>query len=105
MPAGHGWCNADIGLIERPSPVGGPISLKRRRDGTQAAGLAFSFEYPRTAIWRVGMNEGTQLASAMLVMVFAAVMLIAGQLYIESRESKPLRFPTAPAVQMASFPL
>jgi hypothetical protein len=51
------------------------------------------------------MNEGTQLASAMLVIVFAAVMLIAGQLYIESRENKPLRFPTAPAVQMASFPL
>jgi hypothetical protein len=38
-------------------------------------------------------------------MVFAAVMLIAGRLYIESRENRPLRFPTAPTVQMASFPL
>jgi hypothetical protein len=41
----------------------------------------------------------------MLVMVFTAVMLVAGQLYIESRENKSVRIPTAPAVQIASFPL
>jgi hypothetical protein len=51
------------------------------------------------------MSEVTQLASAMLVMVFAAVMLIAGQLYIESRESKSIRFSTVPTVQIAFFPL
>jgi hypothetical protein len=51
------------------------------------------------------MNEVTQLASAMLVIVFTAVMLVAGQLYIESRENKPVRMPATPAVQMASFPL
>jgi hypothetical protein len=51
------------------------------------------------------MSEVSQLASAILVMVFAAVMLVAGQLYIESRESKSIRFPTVPTVQIASFPL
>ena len=51
------------------------------------------------------MSEVTQLASAMLVIAFAAVMLLAGQLYIESRESKSVRIPPAPAVQIASIPL
>jgi hypothetical protein len=51
------------------------------------------------------MSEVTQLASAILVVVFATVMLVAGQLYIESRENKSVRFPTAPAVQIASIPL
>jgi hypothetical protein len=37
------------------------------------------------------MSEATQLASAMLVIVFATVMWIAGQLYIESREIKSLK--------------
>jgi hypothetical protein len=31
------------------------------------------------------MNEFNQLASAMLVLVFAAAMLVVGQLYIENR--------------------
>jgi hypothetical protein len=56
-------------------------------------------------IWWSKMSEVSQLASAMLVMVFTAVMLVAGQLYIESRENKSVRIPTAPAVQIASFPL
>jgi hypothetical protein len=51
------------------------------------------------------MSEVTQLASAMLVIVFATVMLVAGQMYIESRENKSVRFPTTPAVQIASVPL
>jgi hypothetical protein len=51
------------------------------------------------------MDEVSQLASATLVMVFATVMLVAGQLYIESRENKPVSIPTVPAVQIASFPL
>jgi hypothetical protein len=51
------------------------------------------------------MSEVSQVASAMLVIVFAAVMLLAGQLYIESRENKSVRIPTVPAVQIASFPL
>lgn len=51
------------------------------------------------------MSDVTQLASAMLVIVFATVMLVAGQLYIESRENNSVRFPTAPAVQIASIPL
>jgi len=41
----------------------------------------------------------------MVVIVFAAVMLVAGQLYIESRENKSVRIPTAPAVQIAFIPL
>ena len=32
------------------------------------------------------MNEVTQLASAMLVIVFAAVMLVAGQLYKQGKQ-------------------
>jgi hypothetical protein len=34
------------------------------------------------------MNEMSQVASAMLVLVFAAVMLIIGQQYIERRSAK-----------------
>ena len=34
------------------------------------------------------MNDMSQFASAMLVLVFAAVMLVVGQLYIESRSAK-----------------
>jgi hypothetical protein len=40
------------------------------------------------------MNEVHQLASAMLVIAFAAVMLVVGQFYIENR---PERFPATPA--------
>jgi hypothetical protein len=40
------------------------------------------------------MNEVSQLASAMLAVVFAAVMLVAGQLYIQSRPERPA-IPTA----------
>ena len=48
------------------------------------------------------MNGIDQLASAMLAIVFAAVMLIAGQLFIENRASK---YPLVQAVQIASMPL
>ena len=51
------------------------------------------------------MSEVSQVASAMLVILFAAMMLVAGQLYIESRENNSVRIPTAPAVQIASVPL
>jgi hypothetical protein len=34
------------------------------------------------------MNYMSQFASAMLVLVFAAVMLVVGQLYIENRSAK-----------------
>jgi hypothetical protein len=34
------------------------------------------------------MNDTSQFASAMLVLVFAAVMLVVGQLYIENRSEK-----------------
>jgi len=51
------------------------------------------------------MSEVSQVASAMLVIVFAAVMLVAGQLYTESRENKSVRIPTVPAVQIAAVPL
>ena len=36
----------------------------------------------------IGMNELSQLASAMLAIAFAAVMLVAGQLFIEYRANK-----------------
>jgi hypothetical protein len=47
------------------------------------------------------MNDGPELASAMLAIAFAAVMLVAGQLYITHR---PASFTTAPAALIASVP-
>jgi hypothetical protein len=41
------------------------------------------------------MNEVSQLASAMLATVFAAVMLVVGQLYIENKSARPAAVPTA----------
>lgn len=43
------------------------------------------------------MNELPQMANAMLALVFAAVMLVAGQLYIKSRSAKAFLFPEAQA--------
>ncbi len=47
------------------------------------------------------MNEIHQLASAMLAIAFAAVMLVAGQLFIEYRASK---YPIVQTVQTAFVP-
>ena len=47
------------------------------------------------------MNEVSQLASAMLAIAFAAVMLVAGQLYIENKSAS---FMTAPAALTAAVP-
>jgi hypothetical protein len=48
------------------------------------------------------MNEVVpQLASAMLAIAFAAVMLVAGQLYIENKSAS---FTTAPAALIATVP-
>jgi len=48
------------------------------------------------------MSEGFQFASAMLVMVFAAVMLVAGQLHIKNASA---RIPTVTAAYQVSLPL
>jgi hypothetical protein len=48
----------------------------------------------------MGMNDMSQLASAALVLVFAAVMLVVGQLYIGNRSAKTFVVPTAKASQM-----
>ena len=57
----------------------------------------------RSGDWYCGnrrtMNEVHQLATAMLAIAFAAVMLVAGQLFIENRSA---RLPAAPAALMAS---
>ena len=47
------------------------------------------------------MNEVHQLATAMLAIAFAAVMLVACQLFIENRSA---RLPAAPAALIASVP-
>jgi len=47
------------------------------------------------------MNEVPQLASAMLAIVFAAMLLVAGQLFIEKRSA---RLPAAPAALTARVP-
>jgi hypothetical protein len=49
------------------------------------------------------MNEVPQLASAMLALAFAAVMLVAGQLFIEFRS--PNRAFTPAVVKTAATPL
>ena len=41
------------------------------------------------------MNEGPELASAMLAIAFAAAMLVAGQLYIENRSARLTAVPAA----------
>jgi hypothetical protein len=41
------------------------------------------------------MNEVPQLATAMLAIVFAAVMLVAGQLYIENKSARLTAVPHA----------
>ncbi|WP_298260393.1 hypothetical protein [Bradyrhizobium sp.] len=41
------------------------------------------------------MNEMSQLASAMVTLIFAAGMLIAGQLYMDSRSAKASIIPVA----------
>jgi hypothetical protein len=47
------------------------------------------------------MNEDmSQLASALLVLVFAAMMLVVGQLYIENRSAKTLIIRATQASQM-----
>ena len=46
------------------------------------------------------MNDVDQLFTAMLTIVFAAVMLVAGGLYIDTRP-----VPTVPAAHVASVPL
>ena len=48
------------------------------------------------------MYEVNQLASAMLALAFAAVMLVAGQLYLESRTA---RLTPSPAALTALVPL
>ena len=48
------------------------------------------------------MNEVSQLASGMLAIAFAAVMLVAGQLYIQSRSE---RLTAIPAALTASVPV
>jgi hypothetical protein len=48
------------------------------------------------------MYEIHQLASAMLAIAFAAVMLVAGQLFIEYRANK---YPLVQVVHTASMPL
>ena len=47
------------------------------------------------------MNEVDELVTAMLAIVLAAVMLVAGGLYIENT---PKQRPAIPAAQMASAP-
>jgi hypothetical protein len=48
------------------------------------------------------MNEMSQLASAMATLVFAAGMLIAAQLYIESRAAKAASNPTVRTARSVS---
>jgi hypothetical protein len=49
------------------------------------------------------MNEVPQLASAVLTIAFAAVMLVAGQLFIEYRSMKSPRVPAPLTTTMPTF--
>jgi hypothetical protein len=46
------------------------------------------------------MEEISQLATAMMAVVFAAVMLVSGQLFIEYRSSKSSNTPAVAAVTL-----
>ena len=46
------------------------------------------------------MEEVSELATAMIVVVFAAVLLVIGQLFIENRSSKGLDTSAVPAVTL-----
>ena len=46
------------------------------------------------------MEEVFELATAMLVVVFAAALLVSGQLFIENRSSKGLDASAVPAVTL-----
>jgi hypothetical protein len=48
------------------------------------------------------MNEVDELFTAMLAIVFAAVILVGGGLYIDNKPMQPL---TVPAEQIASMPI
>jgi hypothetical protein len=47
----------------------------------------------------IGMNELSQLASAMLVLVFAAAMLVARQMYVESAAKMTFVVPVSRVMQ------
>jgi hypothetical protein len=53
------------------------------------------------------MSEGSQFANAMVVMVFAALMLVAGQLHIKTVHIKnaSAKVPAVTAVHQVSLPL
>jgi hypothetical protein len=53
------------------------------------------------------MSEGSQFANAMVVMVFAALMLVAGQLHIKNVHIKnaSAKVPAVTAVHQVSLPL
>ncbi len=51
------------------------------------------------------MNEFGQLVNAMLVMVFAAVMIVTGHLFLEKGAQKMLTIPAAQMVWMKTSPL
>ena len=48
------------------------------------------------------MDEMNQLASAILALVFAAVMLVAGQIYISTKSRFPASMITPPEAVLAS---
>jgi hypothetical protein len=50
------------------------------------------------------MNDSSQLASALLALAFAALMLVAGQQFIEYRSTSNA-FKPAAAVKSAAIPL
>jgi hypothetical protein len=75
-----------------PTAVGGGFLLT-------GATLPFVGRFHRLIASGSEMNEFNQFASAMLAMVFAAVMLVAAQLFIEFRADK---FPSVQVVQIAS---
>ena len=49
------------------------------------------------------MTEMSQLANAVLALVFATIMLVTGQLYIKSMSAKTFTIPTAQAFSSRQF--
>ena len=77
----------------RPDSI---MQIFELRSGTKLAGRHFLKKRETASDVQVKMNNVHQLASALLAIIFAAVMVVVGHRYIENRST---RIPTLPTVQ------
>jgi hypothetical protein len=71
-----------------------------RNDSCSARNVVFDQEFQRICTRKL-MNEHLELATAMLAVALSAVLLLAGQLYIERRATLDARSSSALATPLA----